>query len=225
MTIQIHVGIPLYNGKVHPKTQESLVSLDHYNKSFSKEKPGDYSFSLARVVGTSSLFARNIAAGKGCKKVDQILDYDFYLSLDGDIGFTIDSILRLVRKYNELKESEIGKNIGIIGAAYNGNDFNTEDKLIAGKFSDMPGISTIDLWIPLSCTECIEVDWIGTGFMLVAKDVLESLPYPWFRSHVILNKYESEMPTEDICICMDVKSKLSRSIWCDGSNRVIHFSH
>lgn len=220
MSIKVVIGIPLYQkSDLHPITQQCIQAIFNYNN-----QPGQsYYFEERECTGTSSFFSRNFLASKGSNKIKQKLDYDYYLSIDGDMGFTINNIIRLIKKYEEIKSS--GRAIGILGAAYPGRGLENSNKLIAGNFSKVLGHNPLELYLPYDAIECIEVDYVGTGFMLIPKDVFESLEYPWFRSYVINVGDENSLTTEDLSICMDVKEKLERTIWCDCSNRVAHLFH
>jgi hypothetical protein len=220
MIKQIVIGLPLYQlSDLRTMTQKCLQKVNEYNNQKEKE----YEFDIRQVTGTSSLFARNYCASNMQEQTKQKIPYDYYLSIDGDMAFSVDSIIRLVEKYEDIKGE--GKNIGIIGAAYAGRGNENADKIVAGNFCEVPGIAPSNLWLPYSCIECKEVDWVGTGFMLIPKDVFEALPYPWFRSYVVSKDNLSSLTTEDLSICMDVKQKLNRSIWVDASNRIAHIPH
>jgi hypothetical protein len=226
MFIKICVGLAVYDGKVPQLVSESLRALETYNNSHSKKIPRAFVFEQVTVTGTSSFFGRNLAASKGILKIKQNLPYDYYLSIDGDIVFTVNSIIRLVEKYRELKKKRFQSlPIGILGGAYAGRSEKNSHKLVAGYFTETKGDAPIEKYLDYDCMDCKEVDWCGTGFMLIPKDVLESLEYPWFRPHIIVKKDEASLSTEDISICMDVKEKLRRSIWVDCSNRVSHLIH
>jgi len=224
--IKIRIGIPLYDGKVKAECKRSIDAVIAYNDQKTAQNPNPFIFEIVPMVGTSSFFARNKAAGGGSQKTRQIVPFDYYLSLDGDISFSIDNIIRLVKKYEEIKKHQKHDTsdlpIGIIGAAYGGRGAGIEHKIVAGQFDEVPGNIPHEKWVAYDCMAYKCVNWVGTGFMLIPKDVFDSLPYPWFRPHVITIGDESELATEDIAICMDVQMQLKRSIWIDCSNRVAH---
>jgi ABC-type lipopolysaccharide export system ATPase subunit len=110
----------------------------------------------------------------------------------------------------------------ILGGAYPGRNKNNSHKLIAGYFSETQGDIPIEKNLDVSEIEIKEVDWTGTGFMLIPSSIFESLEYPWFRSYVIKKGDQSALSTEDISICMDVKNLLNKKIFCDCGIRVAH---
>jgi GT2 family glycosyltransferase len=67
----------------------------------------------------------------------------------------------------------------------------------------------------------IEVSYTGMGFMLVRKEVFESLEYPWFRP---LEKRIGDMvdfTMEDVAFCLKAKEK-GFGIFVDTGVRVGH---
>jgi hypothetical protein len=222
MFTKICVGVPTYDGKINPETLKCLESLDVYNNTHGKGKELPYVFEVRRAFGSSSLYLRNTLAGMGSTKTRQKLPYDFYLSIDADMVFNVGNIINLVKTYERLKKSRSTASIGIIGGAYIGRGPVICTKICAGHFEGVPGHSPYGKWLPIDTMGVKEVDWTGTGFMLVAKDVLESMDYPWFRANVIVKDDDSNLTTEDIGISMDVKKSLRRTVYCDCSNRIGH---
>ncbi len=220
--MKILVGVPLYQeNQIHPVTNACLKSLDEY----SKKSDAECCFETVRVCGTSSLFARNYAAAYIGKSQASELTwqkpaYDFFFSTDGDMGFSAESILRLTAAFRELKA--LKKFPGIVGGAYSKRNSGSH-LLVSGKF-EIPGKAPANLWLPYWSHGLQEVDWCGTGSMLVPRETLESMPYPWFRSYIVTKNDASTMTTEDLSICMDVKQK-GLSVWVDCDNRFAHFPH
>jgi len=219
--MRVVIGLPLYQANdICPLTQQCLQEAEAYNK----QQDLIY-FEIRKVTGTSSVFARNFCAGAMCEKTKQKLNYDYFLSIDGDMAFSVNSILRLIRRYEEIKAG-VGKDIGILGGAYTSRGARNAGRLVAGGWGSTVGIAPEEFWLPYWMDlHALKVDWCGTGFMLIPKDVLEALEYPWFRSYVIDRGDESSLTTEDLSICMDVKSKLNRSVWVDCTNRIAHIPH
>jgi hypothetical protein len=50
----------------------------------------------------------------------------------------------------------------------------------------------------------IEVDWVGTGLMLVDMDVFKTLPAPWF--HLMYHPEESSYSGEDVWFCRHARA-------------------
>ncbi len=216
--MKVLVGVPLYQeNQIHPITDACLKSLNSKTECI---------FETVRVSGTSSLFARNHAAAyvgnnAASELTWQKLNYDYYFSTDGDMGFSAESILRLIKLHEELKSQD--KKPGIIGGAYSKRGMQA-DLLVAGNF-EIPGKAPFKFWLPYWSHGSLSVDWCGTGAMLLPRETLEALPYPWFRAHVVPQGNITSIITEDFSICMDVKQKLGLSIWVDCDNRFAHFPH
>uniref|UniRef100_A0A6M3L582 Putative glycosyltransferase n=1 Tax=viral metagenome TaxID=1070528 RepID=A0A6M3L582_9ZZZZ len=66
----------------------------------------------------------------------------------------------------------------------------------------------------------IEVDAIGTGCLLIKREVLEKIEPPWFEYRVSGHP-DQHMTTEDIVFCEKAKKK-GFQIWCDGDIRCGH---
>jgi GT2 family glycosyltransferase len=172
---------------------------------------------VLRAFGSSSLYLRNLLAAKGNKKIHQVPDYDYYLSIDSDISFSMESIARLLQVFDGRPGA------GIVSASYTNNGPNSHC-LVAGNFKDaIPGNASPDLNIPAYESKVLSVDWVGAGFALIKKSVFEKLEYPWFRAHPIVVEETCELCTEDIGLCMDAKA-VGFEILIDCSNRVGHCS-
>lgn len=63
----------------------------------------------------------------------------------------------------------------------------------------------------------LSVDWVGTGCLLIRKEVLDALEYPWFEAGRI---HPDEM-SEDVWFCWKAKAK-GFPVYVDTSVRVGH---
>lgn len=66
---------------------------------------------------------------------------------------------------------------------------------------------------PLSGDGLIEVEGIATGCLLVKREVLESMAWPWFWYEASPEE-KDQMMTEDIYFCLMAK-EMGYKIWCD----------
>ncbi len=100
--------------------------------------------------------------------------------------------------------------------------------LVAGWFGEVEGVSTREKRVPLGQTGLLEVDWVGAGFLLLKRDVLERSPYPWFTSmEVNFSSDEgpcSQLVSEDFGFCMKMR-KNGEKIMLDADCRVDHVPH
>lgn len=222
---KIVVGLPSYDGRVAPQCKASLEKLQAYNNSHSAKTPHEFSFEIRIKAGSSSLFLRNHAASNGDKRIKQKLNYDYFLSIDADMAFSVESIIRLVQSFEALQRGKGGTDVGAIGGAYSGRGSVNSHLLVAGDFDEVAGEIPPSKWLSVETNGLHKVDWCGTGFLLIPKDVLEALEYPWFRSYAIEKKGMAELCTEDVGICMDIAGKLHRTIWVDCDIRIAHLIH
>jgi hypothetical protein len=220
MTEKIRIGVATYEPKFHPETARSLRLLADYNKQGEAGGKNPYAFEVSHCYGTSSVFGRNYAAAsKNDCSIRQKLTYDYLLSIDSDMTFTVENIDYAV---SLLKDSE---NAGVVGGAYCGRTVKDSHLLVAGYFEkDHQGSNPLELWLPFTSKGVREVDWIGTGFMLIPKHVLEELDYPWFKLYTIIKDGKANLTTEDIAISMDIKNS-GYKILLDCDNRIGHCIH
>ncbi len=81
-----------------------------------------------------------------------------------------------------------------------------------------PGYVT-DSWDDLPTSGLLECDAVGTGGMLIQREVLEQVGYPWFEE----GKTTAEAIGEDLFFCKKAK-KLGFSCWIDLDHSMEHYS-
>ena len=204
--ITIRIGIPCYNGEISEETEKSIKEIKNYK---------DINFDIKIVSGTFCYRGRNISSlsnpkeYNGMAKIKQILPYDYYLSLDADIEFNIDNINGLINRDKD-----------IVGSAYlHRNGFL--DKTVGGYFYKVDGIAPKDLCFDKNTTGIIECDWVGGGFILIKKHVLESMDYPYWRHELVEYEEMAELTSEDIGFALAAK-KHNYKIYLDFDNKVKH---
>lgn len=133
---------------------------------------------------------------------------DFVLWIDGDIGYTRDNFVKIL---SHTKDKEI------ISGLYFGK--SAPFKPVAGYYdltklsNGFPAITKQDILSKKVCS----IDWIGMGFVLMKRSVLDSLDYPWFEMTIVdlpkpkimegglvINK---ELLSEDISFWKKIKDK------------------
>jgi len=157
--------------------------------------------------------ARNIlVTDNKSRKKHQSLDkkISHYLMIDGDVdGFTLADVDRM-----------IGHDVDIISGAY-----PLKDKplvICAGAFvPGQPGLVGSrygrDLLRGKQC-----VDWVGAGFLLIRREALERMDYPWFREVMVdFGEGEQDTSTEDIGFCVQAQ-RAGIEVWCDFDVRLNH---
>ena len=68
----------------------------------------------------------------------------------------------------------------------------------------------------------LNVEYTGMGWMLMKKDVIEQLKYPWFYHELYKNDNFVEMLSEDVSFCRNLK-KAGFDIYVDLDVRVGHY--
>lgn len=67
-----------------------------------------------------------------------------------------------------------------------------------------------------------EVAAIGTGCMLIKRQVLEAMKWPWF--YYKPNEVKQTFATEDVAFCEDARGK-GFKVWCDFNIKCGHVGH
>jgi hypothetical protein len=143
------------------------------------------------ATGANIWQLRNRIAGSGSQKIYQSLNYDFYLSTDWDIRYSLKDIENLVNRKSP-----------IVSGAYarKGNPL----LIHAGSWKDEI-IGLRGKYLPSNLTGIQEVDWVGGGFLLIRRDALETMEYPWFRSELIKYGDCQEATSADFGFCINAK--------------------
>ena len=167
----IRVGIPVPNiNCLKAETKSSLGALD-------KDK-----FNIFYCQGSSISRMRNNMITESTKMFQNDFDFDYFLSVDSDIEFTEDNINQL-----------IDSNKPVISGMYHYKD--NKDKAVCG-FFDKDGIIINNA--DMNSFGIHKMDWSGSGFLLIKKDVFKELEYPYFRSEVIRHEINGEIH-QDVC--------------------------
>jgi hypothetical protein len=118
----------------------------------------------------------------------RIHDFDYLLSLDSDVGFKIDHVRQL-----------LAHGLDIVGGAYQKR--NRIDLMCSGFwYRGIAGLTTDELCPKWDEEGLKKVDWTGSGFLLLRKEVLEKMEYPWFRYEIVrteLNGQVQQLVTSD----------------------------
>ncbi|MCL2689488.1 MAG: hypothetical protein FWE57_06540 [Chitinispirillia bacterium] len=204
---RIRVCVPYPNhGSISPETQKSLGLLKQCSDIFVE---------IMEIQGSSISFIRNVGVNRGAsERVKQSgFDYDYYLSVDADISFTPEHLLQLIKR-----------DLDVVGAAYQYR--KQTDLLVAGYFANSEGVVRVEEFLPIDTLGLKEVDWIGAGFTLIKKRVLETMDYPWYREQIVeFNDAKGEKSAvwvgEDVGLCLGARKK-GFKIYCDCDCHVRH---
>lgn len=188
---KILIGVPS-GASVPVPFQQSLPDAVKITR---KEGKVDY----YNVRGTNTVTARN-------KIVYYMLQRDFthLLFLDSDMWFPKKSLSKLLADDKDIVGGfYVRKRKGFLPNAFTLN-YRTPD----GKY------------MTEVVTELKEVEAIGTGCLLVRREVFEKLGKPWFEYHSSTDD-DCHMVTEDLVFCEKAK-EAGYQVWCDGTIQCGH---
>ena len=202
------MGLPVYDGKLCKQTADTIQKLKACK---------EIDFDVVSVTGVQSYRGRNVSAkaiadgGGGLAK--QKMPYDYLLTMDSDMAFDVSNVKRLIALEKD-----------IVGGAYGSRD-GSHDKIVAGYWDKIPGSSPQNKWLNFYDFGLKEVDWCGTGSLLIKKEVLETMEYPYFTLELTIDENGCrELASEDFSFCMNAK-KAGFKIFCDLDNRFAHLKH
>ncbi len=142
------------------------------------------------------------------QKIRQKLDpkYSHYLFVDSDIAFTPEHV-RIALSH--------GKPIVAMPYLRHENDGLYQ----AGDFGD-EARATLNLF-HCETVGLIELDFAGAGFLLVSREALEAMDFPWFRHDVVTIGDCADNRGEDVCFCIGA-FEAGLPIFCDFDHPVTH---
>jgi hypothetical protein len=202
----IRACVPYPNhGKVHSRTLKSIAEAKECR---------DYYLGGVEIRGTSISTSRNLGINRGESDAttQRLTGFDYFLSLDADIVFTSKDIKALIAHDKDI----------VSGAyTYRGNT----SKYVAGNF-DNRGIITDGGFADKALRHGLErVDFVGAGFLLIKRDALNRMAYPWFYESII-SYLDNGIPKaqivgDDIGFCLGAQ-RAGFDIYCDFDCAVEH---
>jgi len=123
------------------------------------------------------------------------IDYDYIMWIDSDIIFQPEDFAKLLER-----------DLEIVAGLYNATDGNFACRVV----DDAEGATK-------QVIEPVEAEWVGMGFMLIKRGVLEMIEPPWFQTTVV----DGQFVTEDIYFCMMAR-KAGFKIYVDPEVTVRH---
>lgn len=207
--MKIKAGVPFAkHGRITDVTLNSLKELG---------KCPDFKVEVVAQQGSNVPRARNamINGEKTNLVIQSLPDFDFFLCVDADTGFTVDHVKQL-----------LAHDLDIVSGAYVHK--HDPSRFVAGWFPQIEGISRMEDRVELGATGLLEVDWVGAGFMLLKREALESMPYPWFSCNEV--RYQAkegacaQVVSDDLGFCIKARQN-GRKIMLDADCRVDHVPH
>ena len=203
-SIKIRVGVPSYSGRTFPRTAETIQALSSFP---------DIVFDTVIVPGMSINLARNVAVSGSKRKLFQKHNFDYFLSVDADVSFSVSSVLML-----------IDRDVDVVAAAYNQRSSITGElcpRLTCGKWNRFPGDIRASDFLDTKTTGLVEVDTVGLGCTLIKKRVFELLEYPYFRENIVVHDDEALLLADDLSFSLNCQRRGIR-LYCDADVRAAH---
>lgn len=207
--MKLKVGIPFAkHGRITEETLHSVKLLGECD---------DVKVEVVAQQGSNIPRARNaMINGERSNLVrQQLAGFDAFLCVDADTAFTPDHVRQLLA--HELE---------IVSGAYPVK--KAPDTFAAGWFGEVEGISLPSQRVAVDTTGLIEVDWTGAGFLLLRRDALETMDYPWFSGREISFTSEegpcAQLASEDLGFCMKAR-RAGKKVMLDADCRVQHVVH
>lgn len=165
-------------------------------------------FVRAKILGGGTL------RGKNQKPFNGKIDYDYIMFIDSDVIFQPEDLKKLL---------DMNTNIACGAYLMNGGShypivekFNNEYFLKNGTFEFLSMENLRKKNKPFN------VEYCGMGFMLIKKNVVEKLKYPWFYANKFnFNEDVTEFTSEDVTFCMSLNN-VGEKIYINPDVRVGH---
>ena len=189
-----------------------------------------YDFTVSQNYSSVVHFARTLCLcgdnkrGKYQKPFDNKVDYDYIMWIDSDIIFKAEDFKKLLQSEHDITSGiyKMQDNIHypvVINwdTTYLKNNGNFE-------FLNDKKIEELKSNNKLLNNRYLNVEYTGMGWMLIKKDVIEQLKYPWFYHELYEVDNFVEMLSEDVSFCKNLK-KAGFDIYVDLDIRVGHYKN
>lgn len=163
-------------------------------ETLSNTKHKDYEFIFSKKQHSYLPHLRNFLITKSQLKFQKYF-IDYFLFIDSDIFPKIDDIFKLLDSNKE-----------IIGGVYNKRN---SKKYSTGYFHEnSDGFIVKDLNDNDLVQEIMKVDYVGAGFLLIKKEALQKMEYPYFREYMVSNPLNNDIQdttSESVGFCVHAK--------------------
>lgn len=171
-------------------------------------------FARAKCLGADVLLGENQTP------FHNATDYDYVLWIDSDIMFGTQSVLQLLRHFQDNNQLEVVSGWYSMSDAQNTTMMRKwdDDYFLKNGSYQFTSIQEME-GFKESLVEC---EYVGMGFMMIKRQAFQKLKYPWFYEPLQeIGDTIRDMCSEDVAFC----KKLVRAgvkIWVDPKCRVGH---
>lgn len=201
---KIRIAIPLANGgELHGECSESISRILDASKD--KNLP----FEVEVVTARSGIIAinRNTMISHSIKKKQVVTGFDYMLTLDSDVAFSVRDVVTL---YNNCEEGS-----RIISGLYCQRRGRLHAN--AGMWDKCPGMNSKSHSLTMTASGIKIVDWVAGGFCMIEKSVFNETEHPWYENKTV-DFPDDDRPIvgEDIGFCLNVaKVNIPILVNCD----------
>jgi hypothetical protein len=177
----------------------------------------DIRFDIILAQGSNIVRNRNAAinAERSFAVHQKLEGFDYLLCLDSDVAIDVGPVRQLLAHDRD-----------IVGGAYQKRE--RPDLICSGRwFNGIPGLSSDELCARWSDTGLKRMDWLGGGFLLLKKGVLERMEYPWFRYEIVRYQHNGvphqTVTSDDYGFAINA-GRAGYPLWLDCSCRLEHMA-
>lgn len=147
----------------------------------------------------SKCLVGHVLRGKHQKPFDNKLDYDYILWIDSDMTFKSNDLFRLINLNKDVCSGLYLMDGGKYFACVKNmdNEYFKEN----GHFEFLKKEEIDQDSLPFIA------DYVGLGFCLIKKNIIEQLEYPWFEPKIFDFGVIREFTSEDVAFALKLKEK------------------
>lgn len=171
----------------------------------------------------SACLGGDVLRGVNQKPWDGKLPYEYLMWIDSDIVFDVESFMSLFNKMEKNPDLEVLSGVYLMENRVHTTVVKDWDIEFFKKNGSFQFLKMAEL-INHSASDprgLIQVDYVGMGWMLMRRGVVEKLQYPWFKPHFHQIGDSYDFTSEDVGFCHDLKEK-GVKIWVDPTIKVGH---
>ena len=208
--LKVQICLPVYN-EIHPGTVRGIRACLQSPVALGVD------FHLSMIQSSNICHARNFLLNEDRSfkyRQEPLEGFDYFLFVDSDISFTLADAMKLLSHRAPVvsglyfEKSEPMKSVAGFW------ELDEKSEPIRGKKGDT---------LAAGIKGAVEVDYVGAGFLLIARQVLGELHYPWFNQvPCTVPGTAEELPIgEDMGFCIGC-NEAGIPILCDMDAKLGH---